>query len=118
MIRTLTQFIAKLDRLNYITSDKRKKLFSEEGFEVSYAVELTTPHTHEGKIYFPGDVAARLVVRVVKDNRVISFWGCEHEKDNQELVTWFLGKYNEVEKAEFKAENELNDANQLIWKNL
>jgi hypothetical protein len=88
-MRTFNEFLAKLDKLNFVklsTSDK--SIISEEGFEVSYRAEL----------HYDG---FQIVIRVTYNDVHVQTWGCEDAQQQDEFGVWFLGKKRAIEDIEY-----------------
>jgi hypothetical protein len=86
-MRTFKEFLAKLDKLNFVTSNIGK-IVSEEGFEIFYSTDLNSD-------------GFQIVIRVTYNGVHVITWGCENVQQQDEFGVWFLGKKRAVEDIEY-----------------
>jgi hypothetical protein len=86
-MRTFNEFLAKLDKLNFVTSNIGK-IVSEEGFEISYSTDLHSD-------------GFQIVIRVTYNGVHVKTWGCEDAQQQDEFGRWFVGKKRAVEDIEY-----------------
>jgi hypothetical protein len=77
------KFLDQLDRLTFV-SHENKTLQTNEGFEVSYNLELMGGVMTNYPIQF--------IFRIRKGDVYIATWGCSSNEDNALATSWWLKK--------------------------
>jgi hypothetical protein len=98
-------FIARLEKFNYIRVVDGNALISEEGYIVSHSFKM---NTHMGD----GDYPIQVVINIRKDGHHVQTWGCDSNEANGLYTNFFLSAkgraYNFEHDAE-KVQRELNE---------
>lgn len=104
-LKNTENFIAKLEKLNYIKPDG-KSLISEEGYEVSYRTEFmsTPPHNPNYPV--------QIVVYVRKNGQHVQTWGCDSNEANRLFVDFFIKARARAYDAEHENEKVSRDLNE------
>jgi hypothetical protein len=86
-MKTFNEFLAKIDKLNFVSSNIGK-IVSEEGFEITYSTDLDSD-------------GFQIVIRIAYNGVHISVWGCEDAQQQDEFGRWFLRRKRAVEDIEY-----------------
>jgi hypothetical protein len=97
-METTLEFLNKLDKLSF-TSYKAKTLHTEEGFDISYDIEMTSMN------YLP----LQFIFRIRKENVYVTSWGCSSNDDNAFACAWWWRKISELSNREYKNRSEKED---------
>jgi hypothetical protein len=105
----LQDFLNKLEELTY-TKYEDKILYTEEGFEIYYEIELMGGRLSNYPLQF--------IFRVRKDDTHVTSWGCGSNQENIEANCWWQSKVSdmhqiEYDKKEKKRKEFINQFNQL-----
>jgi hypothetical protein len=106
----MEDFLNKLDSLTYVREEDNI-LYTEEGFEIYYEIELMGGRLSKYPLQF--------IFRVRKDNTHVISWGCSSNEDNIEANCWWQTKVSDIRQIEYdkkdkKREKLKNEFNQLI----
>jgi len=106
----MEDFLNKLDSLTYVR-EENNILYTEEGFEVYYEIELMGGRLSKYPLQF--------IFRVRKDNTHIISWGCGSNEDNIDANCWWQTKVSDIRQIEYDKKDKnrkklINEFNQLI----
>jgi hypothetical protein len=98
----MQSLLDKLDKINF-NAYSDKKLTSQEGWGVSYSINLTDTHGICESMF-------QVVVRVTYQGALVSHYGCVTTQETNLFGLWFLVKKSKVQNDEYKEQrqNELN----------
>jgi hypothetical protein len=106
---TTQDFLNQLDRLTFIKYDN-KTLYTLEGFEISYSLELIGVSMPSMPIQF--------LLKVRKDNVHVTTWGCDGNESVVLSVKWWQKKEWEVYLAESEFASEIKKSLKKEFENL
>ena len=106
----MEDFLNKLDSLTYVREEDNI-LYTEEGFEIYYEIELMGGRLSKYPLQF--------IFRVRKDNTHVISWGCGSNEDNIEANCWWQTKVSDIRQIEYDKKDKkrgklINEFNQLI----
>lgn len=106
----MEDFLNKLDSLTYVR-EENNILYTEEGFEVYYEIELMGGRLSKYPLQF--------IFRVRKDNTHVISWGCSSNEDNIDANCWWQAKVSNIRQIEYDKKDKnrtklINEFNQLI----
>jgi hypothetical protein len=104
-LKNTENFIAKLEKLNYIKPDG-KTLISEEGYEVSYRTEFLSNPPHADN--YP----VQVVIYVRKEGQHVQTWGCDSNESNRLFVNFFMRARARAYDAKYENEEVTRDLNE------
>ena len=101
---TLSEMLAKLDKLTYV-SERNDTLETKEGFSITYDTKLH--HSKNGGF----STSVQLVLRVMyKGQNVRGFgWGCCEADDTKMIVDWFIEKEVKAREFHYSEEDKTRD---------
>jgi hypothetical protein len=97
-METIQDFLNKLDKLSF-TSYEGKTLHTEEGFDISYNIEITSMMS----------MPLQFIFRVRKENVYVTSWGCSSNDDNEFACNWWQRKITELYNTEYTNISEKQD---------
>jgi hypothetical protein len=97
-METIQDFLNKLNKLSFTNYDD-KTLHTEEGFDISYDIEMTS------MVKLP----LQVIFRVRKDNVYVMSWGCGSNDDNAIACIWWQRKVAELDNIKYKNKREKQD---------
>lgn len=97
-METIHDFLNKLDKLSF-TSYGDKTLHTEEEFDISYNIEMTSMTS----------LPLQFIFRVRKEGVYVTSWGCSSEYDNTIACAWWQRKITELCNTEYKNRSERED---------
>ena len=95
-MNTLTEFIAKLDKISFDVKVDRTTITSKDGWKLSYSIEANSLSPIQA------------VARLSYNDAFVTNWGCQHTQESEEFVKWFTEKSYKVEAIEYE-KRRLND---------
>lgn len=106
----MEDFLNKLDSLTYVR-EENDILYTEEGFEVYYEIELMGGRLSKYPLQF--------IFRVRKDNTHVISWGCGSNEDNIDANCWWQAKVSKIRQIEYDEKDKnrtklINEFNELI----
>jgi len=97
-METIQDFLNKLNKLSF-TNYEDKTLHTEEGFEISYDIEMTS------MVKLP----LQFIFRIRKDNVYVMSWGCSSNDDNSIACNWWQRKKDGLLDREYTNKSEKQD---------
>lgn len=83
-MNTIQDFTAKLDKINWTKFDDNK-LYSEDGFRLSYSVEIMSHTVLEIPRF-------QVIIRLRYKDSHVQTWGCETMQCQDHFGLWFIKK--------------------------
>lgn len=87
-------FINGLNKMNFIKYD-HKTFYTDEGFEVSYELELL-----DGLIHKNYPIQFQFYIK--KDGAYVTRWGCEDNESNAIASSWVLKMMSNLTEIEYR----------------
>jgi hypothetical protein len=97
-METIQDFLNKLDKLSF-TSYGDKTLHTEEEFEISHNIEITSMSS----------MPLQFIFRIRKENVYVTSWGCSSNDDNSIACNWWQRKITELCNTEYANRSEKQD---------
>ena len=106
----MQNLLSKLNGINF-TSYNDKKLTSDDGFAVSYSVNLNETSGICDCIF-------QVVVRVTYNDALVTHYGCVTIEETNEFGKWFLLNKNKAYNNEYAKKRQFEDIGKTIFNRL
>lgn len=114
LFTTPSEFIAKLERLNFNKVDK-DKLINSDGFTMSYSTKLQSLYGGDKETCEFHGLPVQLIFRIEKDGSYVTSWGCSDLEDTTLLAKWFVLKSNELERINHEIDRKARKEAEGLW---